>query len=119
MASFKEAFAAARKKQGPGGIFTWNGKKYTTDRADDKKPGKKTSAPKKSIRPKASPRDKAPYADSEAPKQNKHVSTKTTLKRLTEQDRFEREKDRLVKEEYERVKKKQKPLGSNIYTSAR
>jgi hypothetical protein len=36
--SFKEAFAAARKAQGAGGRFTWKGKEYTTDRADDKKP---------------------------------------------------------------------------------
>lgn len=42
--SFKSAFADARKAQGAGGIFTWNGKKYTTDRADDKK---KTSSPKR------------------------------------------------------------------------
>ena len=34
--TFKQAFAAARKEQGAGGKFTWNGKKYTTDRADDK-----------------------------------------------------------------------------------
>jgi len=33
--TFGEAFAKARKAQGPGGTFTWEGKKYTTDRADD------------------------------------------------------------------------------------
>src|SRR5262245_6248939 len=33
--SFGEAFAAARAAQGPGGVFEWNGKQYTTDRADD------------------------------------------------------------------------------------
>jgi len=35
MATFKEAFAKARKEKGPGKTFTWNGKTYTTDRADD------------------------------------------------------------------------------------
>jgi hypothetical protein len=35
--SFDDAFASARKKQGPGGTFEWRGNKYTTDRADDSK----------------------------------------------------------------------------------
>ena len=35
--SFSQAFAKARKAQGPGGTFMYKGKKYTTDRADDKK----------------------------------------------------------------------------------
>ena len=34
--TFAEAFRKARKEQGPGGVFTYKGKKYTTDRADDK-----------------------------------------------------------------------------------
>ena len=42
--SFKQAFAAARKAQGAGGTFTWNGKKYSTDRADDKKKSPGSSA---------------------------------------------------------------------------
>lgn len=48
--SFKQAFADARKKKGAGGVFTWkkseggDGKKYTTERADDKK---KASSPKR------------------------------------------------------------------------
>tara|TARA_R110002167_G_scaffold1385_9_gene6352 strand:- start:3139 stop:3528 length:390 start_codon:yes stop_codon:yes gene_type:complete len=46
--SFKSAFADARKAQGAGGTFAWNGKKYTTDRADDKK---KTSSPKRTNNP--------------------------------------------------------------------
>lgn len=36
--SFGEAFAAARKELGPGKTFTWNGKSYSTNRADDPKP---------------------------------------------------------------------------------
>ena len=37
MATFKEAFAAARKEKGAGKTFTWNGKSYSTDMATDKK----------------------------------------------------------------------------------
>ena len=46
--SFKDTFAAERKKQGPGGTFEWRGKKYTTDRADDKK--KDSNMPKKKVK---------------------------------------------------------------------
>jgi vacuolar-type H+-ATPase subunit H len=35
--TFAEKFAEERAKQGPGGTFTWQGKKYSTNRADDKK----------------------------------------------------------------------------------
>ena len=34
--TFNEAFAKARKEQGAGGTSTWNGKKYSTARKDDK-----------------------------------------------------------------------------------
>ena len=46
--SFKESFAHHRKKLGAGKTFTWNGNKYTTDRADDKKTtsAKKTTSSK-------------------------------------------------------------------------
>tara|TARA_R100000030_G_scaffold42940_1_gene32312 strand:- start:493 stop:1287 length:795 start_codon:yes stop_codon:yes gene_type:complete len=47
--SFKDTFAAERKKQGPGGTFMWRGKKYTTDRADDKKK-ENSNLPKKKVR---------------------------------------------------------------------
>lgn len=39
--TFGEAFSQARKKQGAGGTFTYKGKKYSTNRADDKKKKKK------------------------------------------------------------------------------
>jgi len=48
MASFKEAFAKARKELGAGKTFTWNGKSYTTDYAEEA--GKK-AAPKPKARP--------------------------------------------------------------------
>ena len=35
--SFKEAFAAERKKQGAGGKFDWNGKSYSTNYAEEEK----------------------------------------------------------------------------------
>tara|TARA_R110002073_G_scaffold312111_3_gene483419 strand:- start:398 stop:844 length:447 start_codon:yes stop_codon:yes gene_type:complete len=50
--SFKSAFADARKAQGAGGTFTWNGKKYTTERADDKKKSPGSSAYNKKVRAK-------------------------------------------------------------------
>jgi hypothetical protein len=54
MASFKEAFAAARKKLGAGKTFEWNGKSYSTNYKEET--GKSASAaPTKSIRPKAKP----------------------------------------------------------------
>ena len=51
MATFKEAFAAARKEKGAGKTFTWQGKSYTTDLASEKKSG-----PKKSTAETAPPR---------------------------------------------------------------
>jgi hypothetical protein len=54
MASFKEAFAAARKKLGAGKTFEWNGKSYSTNLKEEvSKPA--SAAPTKSIRPKAKP----------------------------------------------------------------
>ena len=47
MATFKEAFAKARKELGAGKTFTWNGKSYTTDYAEE---GKKAT-PKPKARP--------------------------------------------------------------------
>jgi hypothetical protein len=70
--SFKEAFASARKEQGPGGVFTWNGRKYTTDRADDKKP-KVDTKPKTDKKPKVDTKpktDKKPKVDTK-PKTDK------------------------------------------------
>jgi hypothetical protein len=55
MASFKEAFAAARKKLGAGKTFEWNGKSYSTNLKEEvSKPA--SAAPTKSIRPKANPK---------------------------------------------------------------
>lgn len=44
MATFAQAFAKARKEMGAGKTFTFEGKKYSTDRADDKKTGTKPKA---------------------------------------------------------------------------
>ena len=54
--TFGEAFSQARKKQGAGGTFTYKGKKYSTNRADDKKKTKVVKAPK--VPPKAPNRGK-------------------------------------------------------------
>ena len=61
--SFKKAFVAARKAQGSGKVFTWKGKRYTTNTKEDEakkkvtkpKPRPKSGAPKKSIKPKKRP----------------------------------------------------------------
>ena len=44
--AFEKKFKEERKKQGAGGVFTFKGKKYTTDYASDKKAKKKESKPK-------------------------------------------------------------------------
>ena len=53
--SFKAAFAAARKEKGAGKTFTWNGKSYSTNRADDK-PAKGKGGLTASARPMPNPR---------------------------------------------------------------
>jgi len=55
MASFKDAFRAARNAQGAGGTFTWNGKTYTTDMADEKKKSGPTKSDKPKVRPYSGP----------------------------------------------------------------
>ena len=45
--TFGEAFAKARKEQGAGGTFTYKGKKYSTNRADDKAKVTKNNVEKK------------------------------------------------------------------------
>jgi hypothetical protein len=87
--SFGKAFAAARKEKGAGKTFTWEGKSYTTDRADDKpskgesgstdiaamakeaidrsgptRPRARPSSDKAPTRPRSRPVDKAPTATS-------------------------------------------------------
>jgi|TARA_B100001093_G_scaffold421473_1_gene413736 hypothetical protein len=61
--SFKKAFAAARKAQGSGKVFTWKGKRYTTNTKEDEakkkvtkpKPRPKSGAAKKTVKPKKRP----------------------------------------------------------------
>ena len=55
--TFKKAFAAARKALGAGKVFTWKGKRYTTNTKEDEKKiaKRKSGAPKKSIKPKKRP----------------------------------------------------------------
>ena len=51
--SFAQAFSQARKKLGAGKTFTYKGKKYSTNRADDKKKTKTvTNVVKPKLRPK-------------------------------------------------------------------
>tara|TARA_Y100000996_G_C22434147_1_gene606979 strand:- start:83 stop:904 length:822 start_codon:yes stop_codon:yes gene_type:complete len=91
--TFAEAFAKARKEQGPGGTFTYKGKKYTTDRADDKAKVTKNNVEKKTeVKPKKKP-----------------VEKKTPTK-----DRKERRKTKEVKQEKDDDKKKSDLVSDNI-----
>ena len=55
--TFKKAFVAARKAKGAGKVFTWKGKRYTTNTKEDEKKitKRKSGAPKKSLKPKKRP----------------------------------------------------------------
>lgn len=61
--SFKKAFVAARKAQGAGKVFTWKGKRYTTNTKEDEakkkvtkpKPRPKSGSTKKIVKPKKRP----------------------------------------------------------------
>ena len=55
--TFKKAFVAARKAKGAGKVFTYKGKKYTTNTKEDEKKitRRKSGAPKKSLKPKKRP----------------------------------------------------------------
>jgi hypothetical protein len=61
MATFKEAFAAARKEKGAGKTFMHNGKSYSTDYAEEAK-GKKPKAKPAPTKPKARPANLNPQS---------------------------------------------------------
>ena len=44
--SFKKAFNAARIEKGAGKVFTWKGKRYTTDLKEEVSKKKKVTKPK-------------------------------------------------------------------------
>jgi len=67
--TFAEAFAKARKEQGAGGTFTYKGKKYSTDRADDKTKKAKNNVEKKTdIIPVKKPKTKKEVTPVKKPK---------------------------------------------------
>ena len=55
--TFKKAFNAARKEKGAGKVFTWKGKRYTTNLKEEEKKitRRKSGDPKKSLKPKTRP----------------------------------------------------------------
>ena len=55
--TFKKAFNAARKEKGAGKVFTWKGKRYTTNLKEEEKKitRRKSGAVKKSLKPKKRP----------------------------------------------------------------
>lgn len=71
--SFGKAFNAARKKLGAGKVFTWKGKKYTTNTKEDEQKitKRKSGAVKKSPRPKARPGSTTSPNKSGPPKRGK------------------------------------------------
>ena len=88
--TFAEAFAKARKEQGPGGVFTYKGKKYTTDRADDKAKATKNNVEKKI--------DVKPVKKPEKKKEEKKTPTKDRkekreTKKETEKDDDKKKRD--------------------------
>ena len=68
--SFKEAFAEARRDQGPNGVFTWRGNTYNTKMAGETSKGApaRAAAPARAIPPAAAPasRPAAPAAGAPA-----------------------------------------------------
>lgn len=80
--TFAEAFAKARKEQGPGGTFTYKGKKYSTDRADDKAKVTKNNVEKKTeVKPKKKPVEKKTPTKDRKEKRETKKETKTTKKK--------------------------------------
>ena len=75
--SFGQAFSAARKAQGAGGTFMHNGKKYTTNRADDAKPKATSKATSKATTTSSSKPKKF------VPKSLGQVKTETSVKDTT------------------------------------
>lgn len=82
--TFAEAFAKARKEQGPGGTFTYKGKKYTTDRADDKAKVTKNNVEKKTdVKPKKKPVEKKTPTKDRKEKRETKKETKEEQSLLT------------------------------------
>lgn len=63
---FDKAFASARKEKGAGSTFTYKGKSYSTNRADDTKTGRSSASDTKWTPP-AEIRDKVSSSDSDTP----------------------------------------------------
>lgn len=87
--TFNSAFAAARKKKGAGATFTWQGKSYSTNTAEDlaKKTKKPAANPRNAtsaspIRPKARSEAK-PKAMTTAPKAPTQKVSSRTLKAVS------------------------------------
>lgn len=71
--TFKEAFAAARKKHGANGTFTWNGKKYHTKYKEEvaAEKEKRKSSPKPKLRPEPKKKDSP---DAKDPRKSEYKS---------------------------------------------
>ena len=93
--TFSKAFAEARKRLGAGKTFTWNGKSYSTDRADSKpavakpkqRPAKMSA---ENTRPKARPGsgDTPPRVDSASPANQVAIPPGKPLKGVRASDKW-------------------------------
>tara|TARA_B100000287_G_C20475024_1_gene718779 strand:+ start:83 stop:895 length:813 start_codon:yes stop_codon:yes gene_type:complete len=80
--TFGEAFKKARKEQGPGGTFIWEGKKYSTNRADDTAKVTKNNVEKKiDVKPVKKPEKKKEEKKKEEKKKADVKKPKTDKKK--------------------------------------
>jgi hypothetical protein len=80
--SFGETFKAERKKQGPDGIFTWKGKKYTTKFKEEvglKKSPVPKPRPAKPTEPVAKTPPPAPKAKDDGPSVGTQLGTAAAI----------------------------------------
>lgn len=92
MATFKEAFAKARKEMGPGKTFTWQGKSYSTNQADDKAKPKAGTAPPARPKPRAASPAPARPANLKTPRADRDQQSgpKAAPKKPVQEDRATR-----------------------------
>lgn len=87
MASFASAFREARKSLGAGKTFTWNGKQYSTNLAEE---GRSSGRPKRETAPPPRPARTAPTS-SPRPKSRPDSTTRLTRAAGAAIDRAERQ----------------------------
>ena len=92
--TFGEAFKKARKEQGSGGTFTYKGKKYSTNRADDKAKVTKNNVEKKT---EAKPVKKTKTDNFPVKKPTKKKEIKSEKKKTSIVDKVKNLKDQIFR----------------------